>query len=80
MATPGAIAAAKILMGGKEKIETPYGTKSVEGVADLIEFETKLEQLMGSAQYVVDVLGDESCHDAIEGLREMLEHIRGGEE
>ena len=44
--TPGALRAAHIIMNGKEKILTEYGTKRAEGIADLIEHETAAPELL----------------------------------
>lgn len=38
--TPGAMRAAKIIMNGREFINTEYGKKRLEGIADLVDRET----------------------------------------
>ena len=44
--TPRALRAAKIIMNEKGKINTDYGQKTLEGIADLIERETELPELL----------------------------------
>ena len=46
--TPGALRAAEIIMNDKHKIRTDYGEKTVYGIADLIETETGLPELLGA--------------------------------
>ena len=48
MATPGALRAAQIIVGGppNKLIETRYGQKSAEGVADLIDREMDMPKLL----------------------------------
>ena len=44
--TPRALRAAEIIMNDKHKIRTDYGEKTVYGIADLIETETGLPELL----------------------------------
>jgi hypothetical protein len=44
--TPGALRAAKIIMGGRSNLVTEYGRKSEEGIADLVDNETYVLELL----------------------------------
>lgn len=53
--TSGALRAAKIIMNDKHKIRTDYGEKTVYGIADLIERETGLPELLEALKMVVNI-------------------------
>ena len=44
--TPGALDAARVLMNGREFIQTEFGKKRLEGVASLIDNETHAPELL----------------------------------
>ena len=44
--TPGALAAARVIMNGRDRIKTEYGEKTVYGIADLIDRKTSAPELL----------------------------------
>ena len=48
--TPGATEAARVIMAGKAKVETEYGKKTLEGIADLIDRKTAAPKLLEAAK------------------------------
>lgn len=52
--TPGAVKVAKIIMNGRKLVETPYGEKNADGIADLIDRETGAPELLEASQEMVE--------------------------
>lgn len=48
--TPGAIKAAAIILDGKKLIQTSYGEKNAEGIADLIDRATAAPELLQACE------------------------------
>ena len=54
--TRGATEAAWVIMAGKAKIETEFGKKTLEGIADLIDRKTAAPDLLKAAKYALSCL------------------------
>ena len=54
--TRGATEAAWVIMAGKAKIETEFGSKTLEGIADLIDRKTAAPELLEALQAIYDKL------------------------
>jgi len=52
--TKGALRAAEAIMNDKHKIRTDYGEKTVYGIADLIERETGLPELLEACKDILE--------------------------
>jgi len=66
--TPGALAAARVIMNGRDRIKTEYGEKTVYGIADLIERQTAAPELLEACKNIVQAceLTDDAYYDAID--------------
>ena len=53
MNTPGATKAAAVIMDGRLAIDTEYGRKSAEGIADLIDQKTGAGELLEACRAVL---------------------------
>jgi len=66
--TPRALRAAKIIMNEKGKINTDYGQKTLEGIADLIEREIGLPELLEACKWMAALLDTLDAHHAHQGI------------
>ena len=76
--TRGATEAAWVIMAGKAKIETEFGKKTLEGIADLIDRKTAAPELLRAALGMVNIPYSKRQKEAYLNLKAALAKAEEG--
>ena len=73
MHTQGSYEAARIIMGGRTTIQTEYGNKTIEGLAELIDSCTKVSKLVEASSRLLEHIEAGKDYDSVSNAESLLE-------